>query len=90
LLDYAALKHGRIDETSVIKNLPANKMTARKSLLETYAKDPEYPVFVSYSPLELAQKLGETAAHDEAIYYGVCDKQPIGAISFKQLTNQGN
>ncbi|MFT6990964.1 MAG: CRISPR-associated endonuclease/helicase Cas3 [Paraglaciecola sp.] len=88
LLDYAAQKHGRIDETSIIKGIPANKMTTRKLLLEAFARDAEYPIFLSYTPSELDQKLGEHTAHDEAIYYGVCEKQAIGAISMKQLINQ--
>jgi CRISPR-associated endonuclease/helicase Cas3 len=90
LMDYAAQKHGRIDETSIIKSIPANKMTIRKSLLEAYARDPEYPIFVSYTPNELDQKLGENSPHEEAIYYGMCDKQPVGAISIKYLFNQEN
>ncbi len=87
LLSYAAQKHGRIDETSIIKDIPANRMKVRETLLEGYARDPEYPIFVSYTPSELDQKLGEHTAHDEAIYYGVCEKQPIGSISMKQLLN---
>jgi CRISPR-associated endonuclease/helicase Cas3 len=88
LLDYAAQKHGRIEEASVIKGVPANKMTIRKTLLESYARDPEYPIFLSYTPSELDQKLGEHTVHAEAVYYGVCEKQPIGAISIKHLTNR--
>lgn len=87
LLDYLAQKHGRIDEASVIKGIPANKMSARKAILESYARDPEYPLFLSYTPSELDQKLGERTAHEYAIYYGVCSKQAIGSISLKQLSN---
>lgn len=31
LLDYLAQKHGRMDEASIIKGIPANKMTIRKT-----------------------------------------------------------
>lgn len=88
LLDYVAQKHGRIEAAHPVAKVPANKMTVRKTLLESYAKDAEYPIYLSYAPTDLDQKLGENIAHDEAIYYGVCDKQPIGSISIKQLQNQ--
>ncbi|MGI2027469.1 CRISPR-associated endonuclease Cas3'' [Endozoicomonas acroporae] len=91
LLDYLAQKHGRVDETSIIKGIPANKMSARKNLLEGYAKDPEYPLYLSYTPDDLSLKLGGEAPHSEANYYAICDKQPIGAIAFKQLlTKEGS
>jgi len=89
LLDYIAQKHGRMEESHPVANIPANKMTVRKILLESYAKDAEYPIYLSYAPIDLDQKLGENIAHDESIYYAVCDRQPIGAISIKQLKDQG-
>ncbi len=88
LLDYVAQKHGRMEESHPISNIPANKMTIRKILLENYAKDAEYPIYLSYAPIDLDQKLGENIPHDEAIYYGICNKQPIGEISIKQLKNK--
>ncbi len=88
LLDYVAQKHGRMEEAHPIAKIPSNKMTIRKTLLESYAKDAEYPIYVSYAPTDMDQKLGENTAHDEAIYYATCEKQPIGAISYKQLLNQ--
>lgn len=88
LLDYLAQKHGRIDESSPVNGIPASKMTARKAILEGYARDTEYPLFLSYTPNTLDEKLGERLAHPEAIYYAVCDKQPVGSISFKNLTQQ--
>ena len=88
LLDYLAQKHGRIDESSSIKGIPANKILARKAVLEGYACDADYPLFLSYTPNTLDEKLGETKAHHEAIYYAICDKQPIGSISFKHLTQR--
>jgi len=88
LLDYLAQKHGRIEESSPVNGIPANKMVARKAVLEGYARDPEYPIFLSYTPNALDEKLGERTPHTEAIYYAVSNKQPIGSISFKHLTQQ--
>ena len=87
LVDYMAQKHARIDKTSIIEGIPANKMTIRKMLLENFARDPDYPIYLSYTPDDLLHQLGEKTAHTEAFYYAVCEKQPIGAISMKQLLN---
>jgi len=88
LLDYAAQKHGRMEESHPVAKVPANKMNARKILLESYAKDAEYPIYLSYAPIDMDQKLGESTPHEEAIYYGMCEKQAVGAISIKQLINK--
>ncbi len=87
LIDYMAQKHARIDKASIIEGIPATKMNMRKILLENFARDPEYPIYLSYTPDVLLHQLGEKTAHTEAIYYAVCDKQPIGAIAMKHLLN---
>jgi CRISPR-associated endonuclease/helicase Cas3 len=82
-----AQRHARIDKTSIIEGIPANKVTVRKMLLENVARDPEYPIYLSYTPDDLLHQLGEKTAHTEAIYYAICEKQSIGAIAIKHLLN---
>jgi CRISPR-associated endonuclease/helicase Cas3 len=85
ILDYAAQKHGRIDISHPVKGIPASKTSIRKQVLTSAARDPEYPVYLSYTESEMAQKLGETKPYSEAMFYIKTDKQAVGTLSLKHF-----
>lgn len=85
LITFIAQKHGNIDVTHPVQGIPEKKHTARCTVLENYARDAEYPLYLSYIEDDLNKVGGTGIRHTEAIYYAVCDKQPIGAISLNKI-----
>jgi CRISPR-associated endonuclease/helicase Cas3 len=78
LLAFMKKKHHNIKEV---------KKAYKDSQLLNEARNPETPIYLSYTPDDL--KKVETKPHSYAIYYAMGRRQPIGAISLKQLNNGG-
>jgi len=75
LLSFMAKKHHNIVE--------GVKKSYNDKVLLNEARDPEKPIFLSYTPADL--KKVEAQPHPYAIYYAQGINQPIGAISIQKL-----
>lgn len=90
LLNFIAQKHGNIDPTHPVKGVPDKKQTIRNMIIENAARDAEYPLYLSYVEDDLNKVGGTGVRFGEAIYYAVCDKQPVGTISYKTILTLTN
>jgi len=75
LLTFMIKKHHNI-----IKN---TKKSYKDSYTLNLARDPETPIYLSYTPQDLEKVASQP--HEYAIYYGIGIKQPIGAISIQKI-----
>lgn len=85
LINFIAQKHGNIDPSHPVKGIPEKKQKSRCIVLKNYARDADYPLYLSYIEDDLNKVGGTGVRHPEAIYYAVCDQQPIGSISLDKL-----
>ncbi len=90
LMQFIAQKHGNIDPTHPVKGIPEKKMVTRQKVLESYARDAEYPLYLSYIEDDLNNVGGTSIRHNAAIYYAVCDQQAIGSISIQDILKFNN
>jgi CRISPR-associated endonuclease/helicase Cas3 len=85
LINFIAQKHGNVDTTHPVKGIPEKKQQVRCTVLENYARDADFPLYLSYIEDDLNKVGGTGVRHPEAIYYAITDKQPIGSISLDKL-----
>ncbi len=85
LLPFIAQKHGNVDPSHPVKGIPEKKSSARQAVLEGYAKDADYPLYLSYIEDDLNKVGGVGVRNNHAIYYAVCDEQAIGSMSLDKI-----
>ena len=85
IIDYVAKKHHQINDSSPTKGIPAKNIKLRKQVLEGAAVDPLFPIYLSYTPSDLFNKIGESEAEESAIYYVKGIKQIIGAMPINKI-----
>jgi len=78
LLSFMAKKHHNIKDDA--------KKAYKDSQLKGEARDPNKPIYLSYTLEDLAKV--NSKPHEYALYYAIGIKQPIGIISLQQLKKE--
>jgi len=85
--------HGSSDQNLLVfmkkkrHNIKQTKKAYKDSQLLNEARNPETPIYLSYTPEDLNNV--KAKPHSYAIYYAVGIQQPIGAISLRQFHHGG-
>ncbi|WP_066108086.1 CRISPR-associated endonuclease Cas3'' [Gallibacterium salpingitidis] len=87
LIDFMAQKHHNIDPDSPTNGIKERQQNLRKMVLENYARDAHYPIYLSYTEDDLNRIGGMDVRYPHAMYYAICEKQSIGILSIDDLSN---
>lgn len=52
-----------------------------------FARSPEYPIYLSYTPTDLEPIGGERERHPYGMYYVTTNKQPVGVMCLDTIIN---
>jgi CRISPR-associated endonuclease/helicase Cas3 len=90
LLEHAAKKDARINpDTSKIKGIKKSATSSREAVIANLAREPENPIYLSYTPTDL-EKIGNEKQHANAMFYITTDRQPVGTLLLKEINNAKN
>ena len=85
LLAFMHKKHHNV----INSKYPDEKMKATRydwELLKL-ARSPEFPIYLSYTPIDLEPVGGERERHQHAMYYVRTTRQPVGMMTIDKLKN---
>ncbi|WP_321394081.1 hypothetical protein [uncultured Desulfuromusa sp.] len=85
--DLVAYMHKKDHKIQSIKKGVSVRQKHSVNIIRNEARDPDTPIYVSYTIDDL--NLCHDTPNPYAIYYAMGIRQPIGAISLKQLENGG-
>lgn len=84
LLSYAEKYQSHIDAVHPVAQIPKKYNTnKRKLILKACARNPEYPIYVSFINKHIDDF--NIQRNNQSIYYFICNKQPIGSISYEKF-----
>lgn len=82
--DHNLVQHMRKKHHNIRCDIGYKKARNEWELIKE-ARSPDKPIYLSYTPSDLAKIGGTKAAHPSAIYYVISSNQPVGAMSIDRL-----